>query len=65
MAAKHGSPYASLADFQGVISSLVRTGWIRPASAYGGTNYLPTKALWEMARLIDLDAALRRADQRS
>lgn len=60
-AAKRGSYFESSRDFSMVISSLVRTGWVSPVSAYGGTNYVPTKALRGMARLLDLDAAIRRA----
>jgi len=48
--------------FTASCTGLVRTGWIMPASLFDLTGYQATSALQNVARLIDIEEAIQRAE---
>lgn len=56
--------FKSRDEFWEACSGLVRTGWVKPVTgpAVGSIAYGPTGGLAKIARLVDLDAAIARAE---
>ena len=54
--------FKSRDEFTAACGALVRTGWVVPLSLYGSIGYAPTVILADVARLLDVEGAIRRAE---
>lgn len=58
-----GRAFADKDALKAVCSALLRTGYLQLVNYYGGSiGFLPTGQLVEVSRLVDLDAAIARAE---
>lgn len=56
------SVFADAEHFSGVLAGLMRTGYVRPLSLYGAMGFGTTREMVRLARLVDIEDVVRKAE---